>query len=314
MVPPDRTFSRLERAASAEIVSAAEGGDKAPAQAGRESFLVGLIGAGIQSSRTPAMHEREGDYQGFRYIYKRIDLDLLGLGVADLPELVANAERLGYSGLNITFPCKQAILPLLDELSPEAAAIGAVNTVVFQGGRRIGHNTDYFGFAESFRRGMPEASLKRVALVGAGGAGAAVAAALLGLGAEQISIFDIDRNRSSALAEMLAAKFGQHRLQVADALREGIAWADGLVNTTPVGMARNPGIPVPEAFIRPELWVADVIYFPAETELLRLARAKGCRTLSGAGMAVFQAVEAFRLFTGRMPDAGRMQAHFEAVG
>jgi len=314
MAPPDSTSPRLERGAAAEMVPVA-GGDVAPlVAAGRQSFLVGLIGAGIQASRTPAMHEREGDYQGFRYIYKRIDLDLLALGTADLPELLSNAERLGYSGLNITFPCKQAILPLLHELSPEASAIGAVNTVVFHNGRRIGYNTDCYGFAESFRRGMLEASLKRVAMVGAGGAGAAVAAALLGMGAEQITIFDIDRSRSDALATMLGAKFGPHRLQVAEGLREAIAWADGLVNTTPVGMARNPGTPVPEAFVRPELWVADVIYFPAETELLRLAGAKGCRTISGAGMAVFQAVEAFRLFTGRMPDAERMQRHFEAAG
>lgn len=280
----------------------------------RDSYLVGLVGAGILASRTPAMHEREGDFQGLRYIYRRIDLDRLGLTEAALPELLVNAERLGYAGLNITFPCKQAILPLLDDLAPDAAAIGAVNTVVFQDGRRIGYNTDCYGFAESFRRSMPDASLKRVALVGAGGAGAAVAAALLGLGAERIAVYDIDGGRSAALVKMLGGKFGAQRLQVAEGVREGIAWADGLVNTTPIGMARNPGIPVPESAIRPEQWVADVIYFPAETELLRLARAKGCRILSGAGMAVFQAVEAFRLFTGRLPDAERMQRHFEAAG
>src|SRR5882724_1440491 len=118
----------------------------------KQSILVGLIGAGIQSSLSPTMHEREGAAQGFRYAYRLIDLDVLGLTAAALPELLTSAERQGFAGLNVTFPCKQAVIEWLDELSPDARGIGAVNTVLLGDGRRIGHNTDCSGFAESFRR------------------------------------------------------------------------------------------------------------------------------------------------------------------
>jgi len=147
----------------------------------RRSVLVGLVGAGIQASRTPRLHEREGAEHGLTYIYKVIDLDALGLTVDALPEIMTAAERLGFDGLNITYPCKRAVLDLLDELSSDARAIGAVNTVIFKNSRRFGHNTDWSGFAESFRRSLPDVSRERIVQLGAGGAGAAVAHALLTL-------------------------------------------------------------------------------------------------------------------------------------
>ena len=104
----------------------------------KPSILAGLIGSGIQASRTPALHEQEGDAQGMRYLYRLIDLDALKLDINALPDLLTSAQRMGYTGLNITFPCKQAVIPLLDELSAEARGIGAVNTVLFQDGKRIG--------------------------------------------------------------------------------------------------------------------------------------------------------------------------------
>src|SRR3954467_4287325 len=139
----------------------------------KPSFLVGLIGSGIAASRTPPMHEAAADAAGIRYLYKKIDLTELKLGVETLPELLTAARRMGFDGLNVTHPCKQAILPLLDELSPDAEALGAVNTVVVGNGRMTGHNTDWFGFAENFRRNMQGASLGRVVQFGAGGAGSA---------------------------------------------------------------------------------------------------------------------------------------------
>jgi shikimate dehydrogenase len=271
------------------------------------SFLCGLIGAGIQASRTPAMHEREADAQGLRYLYQKIDLDELGLGVEALPELVTAAERMGFVGLNITYPCKQAILPLLDELSDEARALGAVNTVVFKGGKRIGHNTDCTGYAAAFRRGLPDAKRDRVVLLGAGGAGAAVAYAARGLGVRELTIFDIEPERAAELADKIGAKAGSD-------LARAMALADGLIHCTPTGMAKHPGLPLPAELLRPSHWVSEIVYFPLETELLRVARAKGCRTLDGGGMAVFQAVGAFRLFTGIEPDAERMLRHFASMG
>ncbi|WP_192552395.1 shikimate dehydrogenase [Pseudomonas sp. IzPS59] len=276
-------------------------------------ILAGLIGAGIQASRTPALHEHEGDEQGLRYLYRLIDLDQLQLDSNALPDLLLAAERMNYTGLNITFPCKQAIIPLLDELSPEARGIGAVNTVVLKDGKRVGHNTDCLGFAEGFRRGLPDVARERVVQMGAGGAGAAVAHALLSEGVRQLSIFDVDVERAESLANNLNQHFGAGRAMAGHDLSSALSQADGLVNTTPMGMAKLPGMPVPAALLRPELWVAEIVYFPLETELLRNARALGCRTLDGGNMAVFQAVKAFELFSGVAPDAQRMLAHFQSM-
>ena len=275
-----------------------------------KSVLAGLIGAGIQASLTPAMHEREGDAQGLRYLYRLIDLDALGLTADALPELLQAAQRTGFTGLNITFPCKQSIIPLLDDLSPEARGIGAVNTVVLADGRAIGHNTDCLGFAEGFRRGLPDVAKGLVVQLGAGGAGSAVAHALLAEGVDQLFIFDVEAERAQVLVDNLTRHFGPGRAAVGTDQAAAVAAADGLVNTSPVGMAKLPGLPLPAELLHPGLWVAEIIYFPLETELLRHARALGCRTLDGGTMAVFQAVKAFELFSGRAADAERMQAHF----
>jgi shikimate dehydrogenase len=275
--------------------------------------LAGLIGAGIQASRTPSLHEHEGDAQGMRYLYRLIDLDSLKLDSSALPDLLMAAERMNFTGLNITFPCKQAIIPLLDELSPEARGIGAVNTVVLKDGKRIGHNTDCLGFAEGFRRGLKGVAVNRVVQMGAGGAGAAVAHALLSEGVQQLSIFDVDIRRAQDLADNLNQHFGIGRAIAGYDLPSALAQADGLVNTTPMGMKKLPGMPVPVELLRAELWVAEIVYFPLETELLRNARALGCRTLDGGNMAVFQAVKAFELFSGVVPDAQRMLEHFQSM-
>lgn len=277
------------------------------------SILAGLIGRGIQASRTPALHEHEGDAQSLRYLYRLIDADQLGLQDSALPDLLEAAQRTGFTGLNITFPFKQAILPLLDELSDEARGIGAVNTVVFKDGKRIGHNTDCLGFAEGFRRGLGDVSKRLVVQMGAGGAGAAVAHALLAEGVEQLVLFEVDVARGQALVDNLNQRFGAGRAALGGDLAATLADADGLVNTTPVGMAKLPGTPLPVELLHARLWVAEIIYFPLETALLRHARALGCRTLDGGNMAVFQAVKAFELISGRVADASRMQAHFASM-
>jgi shikimate dehydrogenase len=278
-----------------------------------QSLLLGLIGSGIQASRAPALHEGEAAQQGLRCIYKLIDIAKLGLGVDALPELLTAAERLGFAGLNITHPCKQAVIPYLHELSPDARALGAVNTVLLRDGKRVGCSTDWYGFAENFRRGLPNVPLTRAVQLGAGGAGAAVAHAALTLGVGELTICDIDSGRMAALADSLCARFGAGRAVVATDMASAMAAADGVINATPIGMADHPGLPLPSEFLRSALWVAEIVYFPLETDLLRTARAVGCRTLDGGGMAVFQAVEAFRLFTGIAPDAGRMLRHFAAL-
>ncbi|KUM87611.1 shikimate dehydrogenase [Streptomyces pseudovenezuelae] len=276
----------------------------------KDSFLVGLIGAGIGPSLSPALHEREADRQGLRCLYRLIDIDVLGVRPEAVGELVRAARDLGFDGLNITHPCKQLVIGHLDALAPQAEALGAVNTVVFEDGRATGHNTDVTGFAASFARGLPDVPLERVVQLGAGGAGAAVAHAMLTLGAGQVTVVDALADRAAALAAALNRHFGEGRAAAAGPDRPAplLAGADGLVHATPTGMAAHPGLPLPAGLLRPELWVAEVVYRPLETELLRTARALGCATLDGGGMAAFQAADAFRLFTGREPDAARMLA------
>jgi shikimate dehydrogenase len=276
--------------------------------------LVGLVGRGIQLSRTPAMHQTEGRAQGIAYIYRLLDADRMGEGTLRLEDILAFAGHLGFDGLNVTFPYKQEIIPLLDELSEAAEALGSVNTVVLRGGRRVGHNTDLWGFTESFGRGMAGAPRDSVLLLGAGGAGAAVAHALLELGAKQLLVRDIAHAKATALAARLGSLFGPDRVTAVSDVAAAAARADGIVNATPVGMAKLPGIPLDPALLRPECWVADIIYFPLETELLAAARQRGCRTLDGEGMAVHQAARAFELFTGIQPDVDRMRAAFAAFG
>jgi shikimate dehydrogenase len=274
------------------------------------SYTLGLLGAGIGGSLTPAMQEREGRESGLALSYRIIDAEELGLGVDDLPEILTWAERFGYDGLNVTHPFKQAVVPLLDELSEDAADLGAVNTVVLRDGRRLGRNTDWSGYSRAFRQVLPDAVSDRVVLVGAGGAGVAVGYALLHQGAEHVAVVDSDVERADACAVRLAKRYGDDRVGVATDLAVALADAGGLVNATPVGMNGHPGTPVPADLLRPELWVSDVVYFPLETELIGLARDRGCRVLPGGRMAVGQAIGAFEHFTGRTPDADRMAAHF----
>jgi len=276
----------------------------------QDRLLLGLIGAGIQTSHTPRMHEREAAEHGIRCIYQLIDLDELRLSVAWLPELLVSAERMGFSGLNITHPCKQRIVPLMTELSEDARRLGAVNTVLLRNGKRIGHNTDWWGFSESLRQQLPDARMDRVVQLGAGGAGAATAYGVLKHGARQLTICDVDAERQEHLVDALALMFGEDRVRAGGNPAAAMVNADGLIHATPTGTKRHHILPLPEAALRPELWVAEIASVTEETELLRTARRIGCRAIDGTGMAVYQAVKTFELFTGVAPDTNRMALHF----
>jgi len=272
-------------------------------------LLLGLIGAGIQLSRTPEMHEREAAAHGLRCLYQLLDLNMIEGGATALPSLVEAAERTRFAGLNITYPCKEAVMAHLTALSDDARAVGAVNTVVFDGAVRAGYNTDWWAFRESFTRGLPGVPLTRVVQLGAGGAGAATAYAALTMGVNRLDIIDVVESRAISLAERLERQFPGRVFASRDVV--GVTRvADGVIHATPTGMASHPGLPLPADVIRDHLWIAEVVYFPLETDLVRLARARGCRTLDGSGMAVWQAVEAFRLFTGLVADPDRMRTFF----
>ena len=287
-----------------------------PAAAGTASaprrLITGLIGAGIQRSLTPALHEQEALCQGVRLHYQLIDLDHAPRGAAALPLLVEAAALMGFAGLNITYPCKQAVIPLLDGLSDQARLMGAVNTVVFRDGRALGHNTDGSGWRWGFERSLPGADLGHVVLLGAGGAGSAIAHAVLAMGAQRLTLVDSDTDRAAALARSLQAAHSAP-VAVGDDLPTLLRQASGLIHATPTGMDKLPGLPLPAELLHSGLWVAEIVYFPLETALLRAARERGCATVDGGTMAVGQAVGALQLITGLSPDAQRMDSHFRSL-
>jgi shikimate dehydrogenase len=280
----------------------------ATAQTHKRGFLAGLVGEGIGASRSPLLHEQEADALGVRLVYSLYDLAGAPDGPRAHSRVYQGAKQMGFAGLNITHPFKQRVIPLLDRLSDEARRIGAVNTVSFRDGQATGFNTDYLGFAETLRRCLAGARFDHVVQLGAGGAGSATARALLEHGAGILQLHDVDGDRAEALANSLQRDFGKSRVAVAPDLQAAIASADGLVNATPVGMAGHPGSPVPAGALRSSLWVADIVYFPLQTELLRQAADAGCRTVNGVAMVVFQAAAAFDIFTGIHAQRERMLA------
>ncbi|KAA1177286.1 shikimate dehydrogenase [Rhizobium tropici] len=276
-------------------------------------FLVGLIGADIQMSKSPALHETEGRNLGLDYEYELVDLTVRGLPPSALPDLLNELESRGFAGTNITHPCKQTVLPHLTRLSEDAEMLGAVNTVVLRNGERIGHNTDWYGFYKNFERGLPDVAKAHAVLLGAGGAGVAVAHAAVKLGIEKLSIFDQDERRATTLADQLNERFSGEVARPVRDVGAALAVADGLIHATPTGMRSHPGLPIDPDWIQHRHWVADIVYMPLVTELLALAKQKGCRTLPGGGMTVFQAAAAFELFTGLSPDTERMSRHFDEL-
>jgi shikimate dehydrogenase len=285
------------------------------ARAAQRSWLTGLIGHGVGPSLTPELHEREAVRQGLRYVYKVIDLPDGSVDPARLGRLLAAAVELGFDGLNITHPVKQAAARLVDDASAEVRAIGALNTVLIRDGRTTGHNTDASGFRRSFTDDLTEVARDQIVLVGAGGAGTAVAHALADLGAQRLLVVDPDTGRAAGLARTLRDVRTEVELvePSRDALAAALAQVDGLVNASPMGMAAHPGTPVPGELLRSDLWVADIVYRPLDTTLLSLARDVGCTVLNGAGMAVHQAADAFELITGRAADRAAMLRDFDEL-
>ena len=274
----------------------------------REKFLTGLIGAPIAQSAAPAMHEQAAEALGARCHYQLIEV--AGADPAELRALLDGVRRLGFAGVNVTFPYKEAVVPLLDEMSPGASAIGAVNTVVVRDGRLIGHNTDTMGFERAIGDLVAGSNHGPVALIGAGGVGKAIAFALANLGVVEISIFDADRVKAERLAMQLR---GRMEARVADDVANALQSAAGVVNGTPVGMLPDRGMAVPEALLHSDLWVADAVYTPLWTPLLTAARARGSKVMTGRELAIYQAADAFELFTGLKPSVAAIGNAFDSV-
>lgn len=281
-------------------------------RASSDRFLTGLLGAPIAQSAAPAMHERAAEALGLRCHYQLIEV--AGAGREELKLLLEGVRRLGFAGINVTFPYKEAVLDLVDELSPGAALIGAVNTVIVRDNRLIGHNTDTTGFARAITQFATAPSHGAVAVIGAGGVGKAIAFALAGLGVAELRIFDSDHAKAAQLAARLE---GQEKIgakaSVTDSVEDALHGVTGVVNASPVGMSPNVGTPVPDALLHAGLWVADAVYSPLWTLLLTAAKAKGARVMTGRELAIYQAADAFELFTGLVPSTAEMGIAFDAV-
>ena len=273
-----------------------------------QPFLLGLIGSPIMSSAAPAMHEAAAEGLGLSAQYRLIDV--AGADDARLRAMLEGVRLLGFSGVNVTFPYKEAVIPLLDALSPGAAAIGAANTVTVRDGKLTGHNTDATGFASAFKAVLGSPGAEPVALIGAGGVGRAIGFALAELGARTLRIVDTDTDKAGALAARLADRM---TTQVCHHAAEALDGAGGVINGTPIGMLPNRDSPVPAELLHAGLWVADAVYTPLWTPLLQAARAKGCRLMTGRELCIHQAADAFRLFTGLEASRERIGAAFDAV-
>ena len=277
------------------------------------SFVVGLLGDNIGGSLAKPLQEGEGEAQGLSLAYRLIDGTQTGLRLEDTPDVLRWAVRLGFDGLAVTHPFKNAVMASVDQATPEAQALGASNLVVIRDGGSTAHNTDLVGFADALRATLPEALGDRMVLLGAGGAGVAVGYGALRYGAAHLDIVDQDADRAAAVAARLGSLVGTHRVAATSDLERALGGAGGLIQATPVGMDAHPGLPVDPRLLRPDHWVVDIIYFPLETELVHRARALGCRVMTGGAMAVHQHAAAFRLLTGRPADIRRMQEHFGSL-
>ncbi len=276
---------------------------------------VGLIGSGIGPSLSPALHEAAGRRLGLDYRYALLDIEDLAIAPEAIGGLLDDAAARGWAGVNITHPCKQTVVPLLDELSADAAALGAVNTVVLRDGRAVGHNTDWSGFTRALQDWDADPALDDVLLLGAGGAGSAVGYALARLGAGRVRVADLDATRAAELCRHLAEATGRAAFQPLpmDEVPLVAGRVGGVVHVTPMGMAAHPGTAIDPAVIRAGAWVADVVYRPLETRLVMQARLRGNPVLTGGAMAVHQAADSFALFAGIAPDRAKMLADLRAM-
>jgi shikimate dehydrogenase len=281
----------------------------------RDRYLVGLVGEGITASLTPAMHEAEARALGLDYEYRIFDLIELGRPAADVGVILADARSAGFAAMNITHPCKQLVLDLVDELDTDAAHLRAVNLVVFDDQRLRGFNTDWMGYRDALVAGLPEASFERVVQIGCGGAGAATAYALLTQGTRRLDLFDSEPLRAAELAARMRTHFpGQTIATLSpDELATAIAAATGIVHATPMGMLHHPGVAFDLDLLPQEAWVSDVVYRPLETQLIRQAARRGHPVLDGGLMAVGQACASLQIITGIRPDRDRMQRHFREL-
>jgi len=275
--------------------------------------ICGIIGDPIEHSMSPVMHNAAFQALGLDYVYLPFHVRR-----EELPGAIAGIRALNVVGLNVTIPHKEAVILLLDKLEPLAEKMGAVNTIVNEGGLLTGHNTDAPGFLQALRSKGIDPEGKSILILGAGGASKGISFILAEAGASLVIL-----NRTVTRAEELASQIAQyyHRRPEALTLSEenlarGLDGADILVNTTSVGMVPYVNqTPMPANLLNPNLVVCDIVYNPLETRLLKEAKAAGARTIDGLNMLVWQGALAFEKWTGqKAPFEIMKQAAVKALG
>jgi len=258
---------------------------------------IGLIGHPVEHSLSPKLHNSLYEYYGLDYVYLAFDVN-----TEDLKRVVDAFKVLGFRGFNVTIPHKQSILPYLDEIDPEAEAIGAVNTVKIEDGRLLGYNTDGSGFVDSLKQKGCDPAGKKAALLGAGGSARSISFYLVKEGLDLLLLVNRSRDRAQKLAEDLNRHFGKVPVEVIDFKQLAGREVDIIINTTPVGMWPKVDASPLEGFVFSSgSWVVDIIYNPLETKLLADARRAGCQTSNGMDMLIGQAIRAVEIWTGLRP-------------
>jgi shikimate dehydrogenase len=266
--------------------------------------LLGVIGHPVGHTMSPKMHNAAFAASGLDYVYVAMDVR-----PEDLASAVSGLRVLGFLGFNVTMPHKEAILPLLDELEETARASAAVNTVVVEERGLCGANTDGSGFVEACEESGVQFEDAKVLIAGAGGAAAAIAAAVLGEGAREVRVLNRSRWRAEKLLLRLRKVYPGAGISVHGITdpRGPTRGADVIVNATYLGMKDDDPLPVPASCLAANMAVCDAVYRPGgETRFIRIARERGLRAVDGRRMLLYQGVQAQRLWTGKEPDVRAM--------
>lgn len=269
------------------------------------NFVLGLIGDHILSSKAPMLHRLASRLSGTSVRY---DLLIPRVESLDFEGLLERCAREGYRGVNVTYPYKETAVSLVTIEDPLVRAMGAVNTVVFEAGGPKGFNTDHSGFGMAYRHVFHGQPAGNTCIIGTGGAGRAVAFALLRLGVGKIRLFDTQHDRASAVAAALRAYAPQVWVEVVDTVEAAVHGMDGIVNCSPVGMDGHGGTPVPADLLHGATWAFDAVYTPMATQFSRDAKAAGLEFMSGHELFLYQGVAAFEIFCGRPVDEQVLRA------
>lgn len=262
---------------------------------------LGLIGDNIAASQAPRLHEVAGGLVGIPVSYERLVPRDVG---QEFESVFETASREGFRGLNITYPYKERVLPLVSVPDCRVAALGAVNTVVFAPEGPLGYNTDWSGFVAGYRHTFGDRAPGPVCLLGAGGVGKAVAFGLLSLGLGDLTVVERYLPKAEALAAALRSAAPGLRVRVTDNVSQGAAGATGLINCTPVGMVGHKGTPMARGLMRGAAWAFDAVYTPVETQFLSDAVAEGLVVMSGWELWFYQGLHAFAVFHERQIEEG----------